>query len=199
MCLMIFQFYANCMDVETIEALGKLPLEPYWGQVSNVQGLDDFMFISGLLQANGIGALLSVGVVADSMNPGYNVGEFDQGGFALPDRSLYFDNDLRSQYVDYSTTLHLYFLFLRRDTVTIPKSKKRGSIVLSLVCSPLHSFRYLTHMTNLFGLMLDDPHAAATAAQNVLTVETILANASLPGDQIRDPFSVYANLQATFF
>jgi putative endopeptidase len=109
------------------------------------------MFASGFLQSNGIGALLSVGVVADPMNPSINIAEFDQGGYALPDRSLYLDADAAS---------------LRAD--------------------------YINHITTLFDLV--EPHSGAAKAQLVLAIETILATSALPGDQIRDPFSVYHRL-----
>jgi putative endopeptidase len=142
------RLFADCMDQQAIDALGASVLEPQWPMFDRIQSLDDAFYVAGVLQGAGISAFASVGVVADALNPGTNVAEFDQGGLALPDRSLYLDAGAAQ---------------LRTD--------------------------YVAHMTAMFALAgLDNPERLAA---DTLAVETLLANASLPGDQIRDPKSTY--------
>jgi putative endopeptidase len=51
--------------------------------------------------------------------------------------------------------------------------------------------QYLTHVTNMFKLMGDDPAKAAAEAKTVTSIETTLANASMDRADLRNPDNVY--------
>jgi len=51
--------------------------------------------------------------------------------------------------------------------------------------------QYLTHVTNIFKLMGDDPAKAAAEAKTVMSIETTLANASMDRADRRNPDNVY--------
>ena len=61
-------------------------------------------------------------------------------------------------------------------------------MLFSLTCARIHPSLFLfLFQTNIFSLTnFDQP---AVRAQQVLSVETLLASSALAGDQIRDPFA----------
>lgn len=72
-------------------------------------------YVAGLLQGAGIQAFASIGVVPDALNPSLNIAEFDQGGCALPDRSLYLDAGSASLRADYLAHMTKMFSLLDRE------------------------------------------------------------------------------------
>jgi predicted metalloendopeptidase len=142
------RLYRDCMDTDRIDELGVSVLEDSWALFNSMTNLDHVMYVAGVLQSGGIPAFASISVVADPLHPLVSIAEFDQGGFALPDRSLYLDNSTSK---------------LRDD--------------------------YVQHMIRMFELAgVDDAEKIASEA---LAVEMELANAALPGDQIRNPADLY--------
>jgi putative endopeptidase len=51
--------------------------------------------------------------------------------------------------------------------------------------------KYVEHVGRIFGLLGDDPKAAAAEAQTVMAIETALANASLTRVELRDPHNLF--------
>lgn len=58
---------------------------------------------------------------------------------------------------------------------------------------------YESHVTDMFRFLGDKKNKAATEAAGVISFETLLANISLDGDELLDPFSTYNRYNFTSF
>jgi putative endopeptidase len=102
-------FFAACMNTETINALGDKPLLP---TLSAIDALTDKNAIAGLIADKKYlaGGFVRFGVEQDQKDSTKQIASVFQGGLSLPDRDYYLANDakmtkIRQQYVDYATKL----------------------------------------------------------------------------------------------
>jgi len=100
-------FYAACMDTDTINRLGDKPVQPV---LERINGLSDKKQLGALLahlQAeDGVGGFLRFGIEQDEKDSSKQIASTSQGGLTLPDRDYYIENDprmekIRAQYHDY--------------------------------------------------------------------------------------------------
>jgi endothelin-converting enzyme/putative endopeptidase len=91
----IGDFYASCMDEDSIEKKGAEPLRE---QLSKIEGLTraDLPATLARLQRSGVSAALSFGSGQDLKDATRVIAQADQGGLGLPDRDYYFKGDPKS-------------------------------------------------------------------------------------------------------
>lgn len=100
----IGDFYASCMDEQTIEKLGLAPLK---GDLDRIAALRDKQAISAelvRLHVKGVNAFFRFSAEPDAKDSEHMIANADQGGLSLPDRDYYLKDDpksleLRKQYV----------------------------------------------------------------------------------------------------
>ena len=93
---MIGDFYASCMDTETIEKKG---IEPLKGELDRIAAMKDMAGIvaeMARLQRIGIGVLFSFGAQPDPKDSNRTIAGFRPGGLSLPDRDYYLKTDPKS-------------------------------------------------------------------------------------------------------
>ena len=134
----------------------------------------------GRLTAHGMSPLFTMSSVIDAMNPTVNLAEIDQGGFTLPAREMYLTpSQLLTDYEKHITNV-------------------RACTWAAVVChgpgvgEGLYHAEYgmwfswgLLSGPQMFTLLGDDATVAATKAHGVVVLETALAKAALPADEIR--------------
>ncbi|MCA9687903.1 MAG: M13 family peptidase, partial [Myxococcales bacterium] len=85
-------FYGQCMDEAAVETAGMAPLEPVLTAIAKADK-KDLGATLGMLQAQGLDGLWSVGVFGDLKDPDTNMAYLEQAGLGLPDRDYYLKDD----------------------------------------------------------------------------------------------------------
>ncbi|HEY0785102.1 MAG TPA: M13 family metallopeptidase, partial [Acidobacteriaceae bacterium] len=132
-------YFAACMDVDKVNALGDKPLLP---TLAAIDALSDKRGIARLLGDRKLlaGGFVGLGVQQDQKDSTQQIASVGQGGLSLPDRDYYLLDDermkkIRTQYVDYMVTL---FKLLgdtpekaaaeAKDVLTIETALAKGSM-----------------------------------------------------------------------
>src|SRR3954470_3719565 len=92
----IGDYYATCMDEETINRRGAAPLEPDLKNVASLQSADRLPELIAELHKTGVNALFRFGAEGDFKDTSTVIAMAAQGGMGLPDRDYYFRDDARS-------------------------------------------------------------------------------------------------------
>src|SRR5262249_4506378 len=92
----IGDYYATCMDDETINRRAGTPLEPDLKNIASLQSVDRLPELVAELHKAGVNALFGFGAEADFKDASTVIAIADQGGMGLPDRDYYFRDDPRS-------------------------------------------------------------------------------------------------------
>jgi len=92
----IGDYYATCMDEETINRRGATPLEPDLKNIASLQGADRLPELVAELHKTGVNALFGFGAEGDFKDATTVIAVAAQGGMGLPDRDYYFRDDARS-------------------------------------------------------------------------------------------------------
>jgi putative endopeptidase len=104
-------FYASCMNVDTVNQKGGAPLKP---ALDRIAGLKDKKQLASVLteleREDGTDALFRFGVEQDEKDSSKQIAGVRQGGLGLPDRSYYIEKaeretKIRSQYVEHMTKM----------------------------------------------------------------------------------------------
>jgi len=104
----IGDYFAACMDVEAIDALGPKPLEPYLAAVAALESKDGIAALVGRFHRELAGRAMMFGYGSEQ-DPGDAtrvIAGATAGGLGLPDRDYYVQDDeksvdLRAKYVDH--------------------------------------------------------------------------------------------------
>jgi len=100
-------FYASCMDTDTIEKRGMAPIEPSWKMIAGLTSVQQLPELMADLENHGTpDGFFGFSVSIDDKDSSKQIAEIDQGGFSLPDRDYYLvDNPhfatIRSQYIEH--------------------------------------------------------------------------------------------------
>ena len=101
----IGDFYASCMDEQTIAKLGAKPLQP---ELRRIEAVHAKSLVGELVRLHGMGvdAFFGFGSLPDAKNSMQMIGGADQAGLGLPDRDYYLKDDpksveLRKQYLEH--------------------------------------------------------------------------------------------------
>jgi putative endopeptidase len=89
-------YYAACMDEDSIEARARKPLEADLGRIAAITRKDDLPALVAHLHSIGINVLFRFGVRTDLRDATRQIADVDQGGLGLPDRDYYLKTDARS-------------------------------------------------------------------------------------------------------
>ncbi|ABI77470.1 peptidase, M13 family [Hyphomonas neptunium ATCC 15444] len=100
-------YYAAYLDMDTINAAGLAPAEPYFNQIDAAAGIDD---IARLTATVGFASPFSGFVFVDDKDPETYIFQMGLAGLGLPDRDYYLKDDAKSvehraKYVELLTTL----------------------------------------------------------------------------------------------
>ncbi len=104
-------FYAACMNTETVEKKGLSPLDPAFHQIAGIDGPKKIAIVMGDLEAEGAPApLFNFGITQDEKDSSKQIAQISQGGLSLPDRDYYIvDNprfqQIRKEYIEHVTRM----------------------------------------------------------------------------------------------
>jgi putative endopeptidase len=100
-------FYAACMDTDTVEKKGITPIEPAWAEIANISKTGDLAALLSKLEDQGApDGFFNFGVGLDEKDSSKQIAEIYQGGISLPDRDYYIVDsarfkDIRAKYVEH--------------------------------------------------------------------------------------------------
>jgi putative endopeptidase len=104
-------FYAACMDTDTVEKLGIGPIKPSWAEIERIKSSKQIPALLAKLEDQGTpDGFFSFDVGQDEKDSSRQIAEIYQGGLSLPDRDYYLvDNphyaDLRKKYMAHVTKM----------------------------------------------------------------------------------------------
>ncbi|HKD44056.1 MAG TPA: M13 family metallopeptidase [Candidatus Angelobacter sp.] len=106
----IGDYYASCMDEDTIAQKGVAVLKPVFDQINSIQDKSQLATLAGHLHRNGVEVLFGFGSGSDFKNAKQVIAQADQGGLSLPDRDYYLKDDpksveLRKAFVEHVTNM----------------------------------------------------------------------------------------------
>jgi predicted metalloendopeptidase len=106
----IGDYYASCMDEETIDAKGAAVLNADFDRIAALKSKEELPALLAHLHREQIGALFSFGSGSDYKDAKMVIAQADQGGLSLPDRDYYLKTDAKSveqqkQYVQHVTNM----------------------------------------------------------------------------------------------
>src|SRR5579864_150276 len=106
----IGDYYASCMDEETINQKGIAAVKPELDRISGLKSKSELAPLIAYLHSRGVNVLFSFGSGADFKNAKEVIGQADQGGLSLPDRDYYLKDDpkmaeTRKAYVQHVTNM----------------------------------------------------------------------------------------------
>jgi putative endopeptidase len=100
-------FYASCMDTDTIEKRGMAPIEPSWKMIAGLKDVKEIPSLLADLENHGTpDGFFGFYVTQDEKDSSKQIAQLFQGGISLPDRDYYIvDNphfaEIRSQYIQH--------------------------------------------------------------------------------------------------
>jgi len=123
---MIGDLYESWMDVETINAAGLAPAEPYLARIAQIETLDDAAALFPELMFH---APYGVGISPDSADPTRYTLRAGQSGLGLPTRDYYLLDsgrfqEYREAYLDYIERIH--------DLAGLPDGRANAEAILAL-------------------------------------------------------------------
>ena len=136
----IGDYYATCMDEQTIDKKG---IEPLAANLARIAALTEKAQLPALLaelHADGSNALFDFGATPDMKNSGMYVAEVDQNGLGLPERDYYTRTDPKSVELRAKYVAHIAGMFeLAGDPpeIAAPKAKVVLDIETALAAGSL--------------------------------------------------------------
>jgi putative endopeptidase len=100
-------YYAACMDLDTVEKKGLAPIKPAWADIDGLSAPAQLPALFSQLDNEGTPwGSFSLWVGQDEKDSSKQIAELWQGGLSLPDRDYYIDpskhyEEIRAQYVDH--------------------------------------------------------------------------------------------------
>ncbi|HEV7178859.1 MAG TPA: M13 family metallopeptidase [Candidatus Baltobacteraceae bacterium] len=107
----IGDFYASCMDLNSIEGAGTAPLDPLLKSVAGITDTKSVAPVVAALQLQGVDAFFGFGSGADFKNSSLNIAQVGQSGLGLPDRDYYLKTDAKSKAIQQAYVAHMTTMF----------------------------------------------------------------------------------------
>ncbi len=104
-------YYAACMDEESIERKGLDPLKPELGRIDAIKSKQDLPAAIARLHRISINALFGFGPMPDFKNSTVHIADIDQSGLGLPERDYYFREDGKSREIREKYVAHVQRMF----------------------------------------------------------------------------------------
>jgi putative endopeptidase len=104
-------FYAACMDTDTVEKKGMEPIQPSWAEIARLKDAKGIPALLSTLENQGVpDGFFNFYVGQDEKDSSKQIAQLGQGGLSLPDRDYYIvDNkhfaDLRAAYIEHMTKM----------------------------------------------------------------------------------------------
>ena len=110
---LIGDYFAACMNLETIDRLGLEPMQP---ELNAIRQLEDKSGLSSLIaelinQTDSSSFFLAIGSQQDAVDSSVMIGAIYAGGIGLPDRDYYFDDSEDKQKIRASYLKHVEAMF----------------------------------------------------------------------------------------
>ena len=112
----IGDFYAACMNEETIDALGTKPIQDELKRIRQLGGKDRLPTLLAGMHLHGIPAFFAFGPTPDFKNSTQTIAEVEQGGLSLPDRDYYLEPRFAEIKKKYQTHVQRMFELLGDDS-----------------------------------------------------------------------------------
>ncbi len=100
-------FYAACMDTDTVEKTGISPVKPAWAKIADLKDAKQLPVLLSWLENNGTpDGFFEFGVSQDDKDSSKQIAVIFQGGLSLPDRDYYIVDSarfktIRAQYIEH--------------------------------------------------------------------------------------------------
>jgi putative endopeptidase len=107
----IGDYYASCMNVQQIDAVGAKPLQPEFDRIQAIATASDFQAELARLRTLGVDAIFSFGSTQDYKDSSQVIAGASQGGLGLPDRDYYFKTDAKSEEIRQQYVAHIAKMF----------------------------------------------------------------------------------------
>ena len=159
-------YFAACMDTQTIDKRGTAPLKMELDSISKVSSRQQLIEQIADLQQKGVRALMAFYANADMHDATMQVANIDQGGITLPDRDNYLKDDkanveMRAKYLE-----HLQKMFvLAGDTPDVAKKEAETVMTIETALAKASMDRTLRrdpknrdHMTDVAAIEKDAPN-----------------------------------------
>ncbi|HEY3929526.1 MAG TPA: M13 family metallopeptidase [Candidatus Koribacter sp.] len=159
-------FFAACMDTNTIEKRGTEPLKAELDAIAKVTDREQLIEEVAKLQQDGVRALMAFYANADMHDASMQVANIDQGGITLPDRDNYLKDDpanteMRAKYLE-----HVQKMFeLAGDDTELAKKEAQTVMTIETALAKASMDRTLRrdpkthdHMTELTVAEKDAPN-----------------------------------------
>jgi putative endopeptidase len=106
----IGDYYASCMDTDTINKKGLEPLQPELDRIAALKDKSELTALLAHFQLINVNAFFGFGEQQDFKDATRQIASVDQGGFGLPERDYYFRSGdaaekTRKQYVQHITNM----------------------------------------------------------------------------------------------
>ncbi|MDP2336443.1 MAG: M13 family metallopeptidase [Bacteroidota bacterium] len=180
----IGDFYYSGMDSAKLNKAGISAIQQYLDQIDAVKNLNQLTSEAAFIHSSSGSPMFGFGVEQDSKISSKNAVTIWQGGFSLPDRSYYFENDARTSLVREEFLKHLENMFkilnydqqkakaaakgqLRLETALASASRKKEDTRDPLKNYTKLSFKQLSALTPNFNWQIFNRE---TGLQNVDTV-----------------------------
>ncbi len=108
----IGDFYASCMDEQTIEKKGLGPLQPELDRIAALQDKSDLPAYLAYIHVNGPNPFFSIDSEPDAKNATMTIAGVGQAGLGLPDRDYYFRDDPKSKELLQKYQQHIQKMFV---------------------------------------------------------------------------------------
>jgi endothelin-converting enzyme/putative endopeptidase len=126
----IGDYYASCMDEESINRKGLAPLKTEIDRINAMKGPQDLPDVLGRLHKTGIDVLFSFGSSQDLKDSTAVIGWMDQGGIGLPERDYYFREDAKA-----AETRKEYLAYMKRLLKALNMPETEAERVMALETS----------------------------------------------------------------
>ncbi|RRJ85954.1 peptidase M13 [Gulosibacter macacae] len=119
--------FAAFMDEDRLNALGVNPITPDIMQALVVSSIDEFLWLLGRQEHQGVGGFFGMYVIGDAGNPDTNAIYFEQSGLGLPDESYYREEQ-------YAPIREAYQAHIARmlELAEVPSPAERAARILEL-------------------------------------------------------------------
>ncbi|HEX2223334.1 MAG TPA: M13 family metallopeptidase, partial [Thermoanaerobaculia bacterium] len=107
----IGDYYAACMDEDSIEARGTAPLQDDLARIAQLKDKAALPALIARLHTRGVGAAFDFGSTPDYKKTERTIAQAEQGGLGLPTRDYYTAEDARSKEIRTQYVAHLQKLF----------------------------------------------------------------------------------------
>jgi endothelin-converting enzyme/putative endopeptidase len=104
-------YYASCMDEETIQRRGLDPIKPELARIEAIKSTRELAALLAHVHQLGAGGMFAFYSEADDKNSTQTIATVAQGGLSLPDRDYYLNQDARSVELRAKYAEHLRKMF----------------------------------------------------------------------------------------